>query len=41
MQSWIVGGVDYVIDALALHDHLHLLRPILADPRILKVKHLL
>ena len=33
----IVGQEDYVFDALALHDHLHLLRPILADPAVLKV----
>ena len=31
------GQEDYVVDALALHDHLHLLRPLLADPAVLKV----
>ena len=27
----------YLVDALALHDHLHTLRDILADPKTLKV----
>lgn len=31
------GQEDYLVDALALHDHMHLLRPILADPAVLKV----
>ena len=26
-----------MVDALALHDHMHLLRPLLADPAVLKV----
>lgn len=34
------GDVDYIVDALALHDHLGpLLRPAFADPAILKVLH--
>ena len=33
----IAGKTDYLVDALALHDHMHLLRPIFADPSILKV----
>lgn len=36
-MSCFAGQDDYVVDALALHDHLHLLRPILADPAVLKV----
>lgn len=32
------GKTDYLVDALALHDHMHLLRPIFADPSILKVR---
>ena len=31
------GHKDYLIDALALHDHMHLLHSLLADPGILKV----
>lgn len=31
------GRTDYVIDALALHDHMHLLRKLFADPSIVKV----
>jgi len=35
---WLLGDVDYVVDALALHDHIgDALRPILASPHILKV----
>lgn len=33
------GTVDYLVDALALHDQLHLLRPVMADPAVLKVLH--
>ncbi|KAL0022097.1 hypothetical protein WJX79_008401 [Trebouxia sp. C0005] len=33
------GKTDYLVDALALHDHMHLLRPIFADPSVLKVVH--
>jgi ribonuclease D len=34
------GAVDYLVDALALHDSLgQLLGPLLADPRVLKVMH--
>lgn len=32
------GAQDYVIDALALHDHLPQLNIILSDPQILKVQ---
>ena len=38
-SSWGAGGTDYVIDALALHDHLHILRSVFADPAITKVLH--
>ena len=31
------GGTEYLVDAIALHDHLHALRDILADPKITKV----
>lgn len=31
------GQLDYVIDALAVHDHMHLLQPLLSDPDVLKV----
>ena len=31
------GAEDFVVDALALHDHLGSLKPLFADPRILKV----
>ena len=37
MTCIAAGQTDYVVDALALHDHMHLLRPILADPIVLKV----
>ncbi|GBG63778.1 hypothetical protein CBR_g39322 [Chara braunii] len=30
---------DYIIDAIALHDHMHVLRPVFADPSIIKVFH--
>lgn len=33
------GEADYLVDALALHDHMHLLRPIFADSGVLKVVH--
>lgn len=33
------GSVDYLVDALALHDQLPLLRPLLADPSVIKVLH--
>lgn len=33
----LAGQEDYVVDALALHDHMHLLRPLLANPAVLKV----
>ncbi|KAL0050003.1 hypothetical protein WJX82_002589 [Trebouxia sp. C0006] len=33
------GKTDYLVDALALHDHMHLLRPIFADTSVLKVVH--
>jgi cation-transporting P-type ATPase D len=33
------GDRDYLVDALALHDHLPLLRPLMADPTVLKVLH--
>ena len=32
------GVRDYLIDALALHDHMHLLHEVLADPGVLKVR---
>ena len=32
------GDKDYLIDALALHDHMHLLHDVLADPGVLKVR---
>lgn len=32
------GHTDYLIDALALHAHMHLLRPLFADPNVLKVR---
>ena len=32
------GKTDYLVDALALHDHMHLLRPIFADTSVLKVR---
>lgn len=42
-NSWCLaaraGCVDYLVDALALHDHLPLLRPLMADPSVLKVLH--
>jgi hypothetical protein len=31
------GGTDYLIDALALHENLHVLRDTFADPNIIKV----
>ena len=31
------GAEDFVVDALALHDHLGSLKPLFADLRILKV----
>lgn len=31
------GDTDYLVDALALHDHLYTLRDIFADPKIIKV----
>lgn len=34
-----VGGQAFVIDALALHDHLELLKPALEDPTKLKLFH--
>eukprot|EP00884_Botryococcus_braunii_P003255 jgi/Botrbrau1/12930/Bobra.92_1s0010.1 len=33
------GHKDYVVDAIALHDHMDLLRPLFADPTIVKVLH--
>lgn len=33
------GAADYIIDTLALHDSLALLRPLLADARVVKVLH--
>ena len=33
------GGHTYIVDLLALHDHMHLLKPAFEDPRILKVFH--
>jgi cation-transporting P-type ATPase D len=33
------GSTDYLVDCLALHDCLGLLRPLLADPAVLKVLH--
>ena len=32
-----VGGTEYLVDTIALHDHLHALRDTLADPAITKV----
>ena len=32
-----IGDRDWVVDALALHDHLHLMRGLLSDPGIVKV----
>ena len=32
------GVKDYLVDALALHDHMHLLHEVLADPGTLKVR---
>ena len=32
-------GVCYIIDALALHDYLHLLKKPMEDPNILKLLH--
>jgi cation-transporting P-type ATPase D len=34
-----IGDRDYLVDALALHDQLPLLRPLMADPTVLKVLH--
>ncbi len=31
------GGIEYLVDAIALHDHLHTLRDTFADPKIIKV----
>lgn len=31
------GTEDWVVDTLALHDHMHLLRDVLADPGVVKV----
>lgn len=31
------GAEDWVVDTLALHDHMHLLRDVLADPGVVKV----
>lgn len=39
IQTTRTGTVDYLVDALALHDHLHLLRPLMSDPAVLKVLH--
>eukprot|EP00878_Enallax_costatus_P033400 GHUV01036829.1.p1 GENE.GHUV01036829.1~~GHUV01036829.1.p1 ORF type:complete len:159 (+),score=44.09 GHUV01036829.1:64-477(+) len=33
------GFKDYLIDCLALHDHMHLLRPLMADTSVTKVLH--
>ncbi|KAK9816641.1 hypothetical protein WJX72_003201 [[Myrmecia] bisecta] len=33
------GEVDYLVDTLALHDHMHWLRPVMADPKIEKILH--
>ncbi len=33
------GVTDYILDVLALHDHMHLLRSAFADPGIVKVLH--
>eukprot|EP00879_Flechtneria_rotunda_P011906 GHRR01012435.1.p1 GENE.GHRR01012435.1~~GHRR01012435.1.p1 ORF type:complete len:931 (+),score=387.60 GHRR01012435.1:2246-5038(+) len=33
------GAIDYLVDCLAVHDNLHLLRPLLADTSVLKVLH--
>lgn len=37
--AYVAGYKDYLIDSLALHDHLHLLRPLMADPSVTKVLH--
>lgn len=34
---WHADGANFVIDALQLHDSMHLLQPIFADPAVLKV----
>ena len=31
------GDVDYIVDVLVLHDHMHLLRDVFGDPDVLKV----
>ncbi len=33
------GHKDYVVDTIALHDHMDLLRPLFANPAIVKVLH--
>jgi hypothetical protein len=39
LRLYLAGTVDYLVDCLALHDCLGLLRPLLADPAVLKVLH--
>jgi hypothetical protein len=34
----LAGAEDFLIDALALHDSMHLLRGLLADPGVVKVR---
>ena len=36
----LTGDKEYLIDALALHDHMHLLQDVLENEGILKVAHL-
>lgn len=36
----VAGSKEYLIDALALHDHMHLLQDSLEDASIVKVGHL-
>lgn len=35
----VAGDTDYIVDALALHDHMAFLRPIMSSPTIVKVLH--
>jgi ribonuclease D len=37
LMQLAIPGADFIVDTLALHDHMHMLRPAFTNPRILKV----
>jgi cation-transporting P-type ATPase D len=39
LVMFLPGDKDYVVDAIALHDSMDLLRPLFADPATVKVLH--